>query len=224
MPHLLIIAQERRTLSGLRDELIRNGFSCSITLYNGELTKQIIGHPPDLLMVELNGRMPDSETGQMIKKIKQSTSLPLIVIVPREEISNMRSIQEADDFISDPYNFGELVVRMNRLLNRDRRIRSSDLITSDSLVIDLTRCEVTINENIIELTFKEYELLRLMAVNRGRVFTRETLLNRIWGYDYYGGARTVDTHIRRLRSKTENAQNSFIETVRNVGYRFKKDD
>ena len=74
---------------------------------------------------------------------------------------------------------------------------------------------------MIELTFKEYELLKFLASHQGRVYTREALLNKVWGYDYYGGDRTVDVHIRRLRSKIEDAKHTFIETVRNIGYRFK---
>ena len=79
------------------------------------------------------------------------------------------------------------------------------------------------DNRIIDLTFKEYELLKLMATNRGRVFTRDNLLDKIWGYDYFGGDRTVDVHIRRLRSKIEDANHSYIETVRNIGYKFIKD-
>jgi two-component system alkaline phosphatase synthesis response regulator PhoP len=74
---------------------------------------------------------------------------------------------------------------------------------------------------VVEFTFREYELLRFLAANEGRVFTRDTLLDRVWGYDYYGGDRTVDVHIRRLRSKIEDAGHTFIETVRNIGYRFR---
>jgi DNA-binding response OmpR family regulator len=81
---------------------------------------------------------------------------------------------------------------------------------------------VTVNGALVELTFKEYELLKLLAANRGRVFTREALLDKLWGYDYFGGDRTVDVHIRRLRSKIEDAEHTYIETVRNIGYRFKK--
>jgi two-component system alkaline phosphatase synthesis response regulator PhoP len=81
---------------------------------------------------------------------------------------------------------------------------------------------VTVEWRIVELTFKEYELLKLLASNKGRVYTREILLDKIWGYDYYGGDRTVDVHIRRLRSKIEDSNHNFIETVRNIGYRFKK--
>ena len=95
------------------------------------------------------------------------------------------------------------------------------MIKCGGLIIDLARCEVTVSGVTVELTFKEYELLKFLASNKGRVFTREALLNKVWGYDYYGGDRTVDVHIRRLRSKIEVSDYSFIETVRNIGYRFK---
>ena len=88
-------------------------------------------------------------------------------------------------------------------------------------MIDQTRYEVTVSGHRVLLTFKEYELLRLLAQNPGRVFSREELLSRVWGYEYFGGTRTVDVHVRRLRSKVQDANHTFIETVWNVGYRFK---
>ena len=94
------------------------------------------------------------------------------------------------------------------------------MISLGDLVINQSRYEVTISDIRIMLTFKEYELLRLFASSPGTVFTREQLLSKIWGYDYFGGTRTVDVHIRRLRSKIEDANHTFIETVWNVGYRF----
>jgi two-component system alkaline phosphatase synthesis response regulator PhoP len=94
------------------------------------------------------------------------------------------------------------------------------LIKCGDLVIDIAKYEVSIGGKLLALTFKEYELLKFLAKNRGRVFTRETLLNEVWGYDYYGGDRTVDVHIRRLRSKIEDSTHTFIETVRNIGYKF----
>jgi two-component system alkaline phosphatase synthesis response regulator PhoP len=87
--------------------------------------------------------------------------------------------------------------------------------------MDLANYTVHVSGRPVELTYKEYELLRYLAQNQGRVVTRETLLSRVWGYDFYGGARTVDVHIRRLRSKIEDRHNTFVETVRNVGYRFR---
>jgi DNA-binding response OmpR family regulator len=123
-----------------------------------------------------------------------------------------------DDFLVSPYDTSELVIRINRLL-ASRQPEFTEPIEGKGLVIDPDTCEVTIEGNRVELTFKEYELLKLLASNKGRVFTREALLNKIWGFDYYGGDRTVDVHIRRLRSKIELTQ-PYIETVRNIGYRF----
>ena len=136
-------------------------------------------------------------------------------------ILGAKALLNIDDFMISPYDARELVLRVKRLLSRDRNIDSGELIKCDGLLIDLAKCEVTLEGRIVELTFKEYELLRFLASNRGRVYTREALLNMVWGYDYYGGDRTVDVHVRRLRSKIEDAKHTFIETVRNIGYRFK---
>lgn len=97
---------------------------------------------------------------------------------------------------------------------------SENLIKTGDLVIDVNKYEVLLNGNKVGLTFKEYELLKFLSSNRGRVYSRDQLLDKIWGYDYYGGTRTVDVHIRRLRSKIEDKKHVFIETVRNIGYKF----
>ncbi|MEE8419475.1 MAG: response regulator transcription factor, partial [Dehalococcoidales bacterium] len=122
-----------------------------------------------------------------------------------------------------PFDITELALRINQILHRTLSADGSEVIRSGPMVIDMISCDVTIYGKRVELTFREYELLRFLAGNKGRVFSREELLNRVWGYDYFGGDRTVDTHIRRLRSKTDDPNNSFIETVRNIGYRFKRD-
>jgi two-component system alkaline phosphatase synthesis response regulator PhoP len=114
-----------------------------------------------------------------------------------------------------------LVLRIKRLLNkRNGNQDDGELIRFDGLIIDLAKCEVTVDSRVVALTFREYELLKFLASNKGRVYTRDALLNKVWGYDYYGGDRTVDVHIRRLRSKIDDAKHTFIETVRNIGYRF----
>ena len=126
----------------------------------------------------------------------------------------------ADDFIVRPYDERELVARARRLIQKNNR--EDEILRRGDLAIDLANCEVRVEGKIVELTFKEYELLKFLAQDQGRVFSRETLLNKVWGYDYFGGDRTVDVHVRRLRSKIEISGQTFIETVRNIGYRFKK--
>ena len=126
------------------------------------------------------------------------------------------------DFVIEPCETEEITLRVEKALKETYAVESKDLIRIGNLVIDLARREVSLDGKILSLTFTEYELLIFLAANSGRVFTREALLNKIWGYDYYGGDRTVDVHIRRLRAKIEWGKHPFIETVRGTGYRFKK--
>ena len=120
-----------------------------------------------------------------------------------------------------PPKKGELVARLSRATNHGGEQSQDGILQAGNLRIDVRRYEVFNQGLRLLLTFKEYQLLCLLASNPGHVFTRENLLSQIWGYDYYGGARTVDVHIRRLRSKIEERGQAYIETVRNVGYRFR---
>ena len=143
----------------------------------------------------------------------------LIVLVPEEQLDRISVDLGVDDFIMLPAGAAELARRIERALWRRHGIDSENFVRCGALTIDLSNYRVTVDDDPLVLTFKEYELLRFLAMNAGRVFTREQLLNRVWGYDYFGGARTVDVHIRRIRAKVEIRGHSFIETVRNVGYR-----
>ena len=126
----------------------------------------------------------------------------------------------ADDVIVVPWRLGELWLRIARLLDRKGPPPEAQLISAGDLVIDPERYDVYVGNKAVLLTFKEYELLKLLASNPGRVYSREALLEQVWGYQYFGGTRTVDVHVRRLRSKIEDATHTFIDTVWNVGYRF----
>ena len=126
----------------------------------------------------------------------------------------------ADDFAILPLAADELKLRLRRAIFRKTGADSANVLRSEDLVVDLANYKVFVADQPVSLTFKEFELLRFLMTNRGKVFTREALLNRVWGYEYFGGARTVDVHIRRLRAKIETGPTVFIETVRNVGYRF----
>jgi len=134
----------------------------------------------------------------------------------------MERINGINDFAIAPIRSNELMLRIFLGVRKSSSNGNLDVITAGDLIINQTKYEVTISKNRIMLTFKEYELLRLLATAPGVVFTREQLLSKIWGYDYFGGTRTVDVHIRRLRSKIEDVNHKFIETVWNVGYRFQR--
>jgi len=217
MRHALIISRDAETKAEIRRNLAGPGLSCTCVSGNNGVREAIASARPDVLLFELGE--PQPEMPETIRKIKQDTGLPVIALVP-EELLESTDYSGADDFIAFPYDATELAIRINRLVRKSSYKEGGEEIRCDGLTIDLATCEVTVNGAPVELTFKEYELLKLLAGNRGRVFTREALLDRIWGYDYFGGDRTVDVHIRRLRSKIEDADHIYIETVRNIGYRF----
>ena len=222
MTNLLIISQEKEARAELCESLVQEGLECSITSYTNGVRAAVTEQPPDIILFEVTAKWPDKETNSLIKGMKRERNLPAIALISGEMFDGVTSDIEFDDFLASPYNSGELVLRINRLLHKRRKTESDEIIEFDGLLIDLATCEVTVDDRVVELTFKEYELLKLMAGNRGRVFTRDALLDKIWGYDYFGGDRTVDVHIRRLRSKIEEFGHTFIETVRNIGYRFRK--
>ena len=218
---LLMIAQETEALAELRSEITQKGFACALVPHGNGLAEEITTHRPDLVLVEIDVNLTNTEIQNLVQRLKEERHLPIIALLPGETLGNLNGHLDIDDFITSPYDGWELVLRAKRLLSKARNIDGGELIKCDGLSIDLAKCEVTLEGRVVELTFKEYELLKFLASHRGRVYTREALLNRVWGYDYYGGDRTVDVHVRRLRSKIEDAKHTFIETVRNIGYRFR---
>jgi DNA-binding response OmpR family regulator len=177
--------------------------------------------PPDAVVVDFTTAGEDPLT-QRYAEIADGEESPLVVaVLTRDHLESLQPAKAPDDFILTGASSEELCARVRQALYRRHGVDSRNVLKYGDLVMDLANYTVHIAGRPVELTFKEYELLRFLATNRGRVYTRETLLNKVWGYDFYGGARTVDVHIRRLRAKIEDRHTPFIETVRNVGYRFK---
>lgn len=197
--------------------LLQRGFSCSIVSGEGDdIIDRVYEQRPDIVLVS-GEKLP-----WMSRLIKEQKPLPVVGLVNTRTVPGSINDDSINDFSLEPYNIQELEMRIKRLLNISAT-DSSEVITTGDLKIDQAKCEVSIGNKLVSLTFKEYELLRFLVINKGRVFTREILLDKVWGFDYFGGDRTVDVHIRRLRSKIEDAEHSFIETVRSIGYRFKED-
>jgi two-component system alkaline phosphatase synthesis response regulator PhoP len=220
---LLVLDRESQAQAELCADLTRDGVACKIVASDKDLAAEMARQSPDAVLVAINDRLPDSGIWQSIRSLKPDKNLPVIALVPREILLDINGDFDADDFVVTPCDSIELVLRINRLLHKNSMVDNAEQIKRVGLEVDISRCEVSVDGRIVELTFKEYELLKLLAGNKGRVYTREVLLDKIWGYDYYGGDRTVDVHVRRLRSKIEDPKHSYIETVRNMGYRFKKD-
>jgi two-component system alkaline phosphatase synthesis response regulator PhoP len=222
MLRLLIIAQESEELAELSARITGGDFTCSRVPYGDEIEEDIIAYRPDLVLVEIGDSLPLAGIKEIVQRIKKARRLPVMALFPAAMLPDLSGQLAVDDFVTSPYNPREIVLRASRLIHVARNGTSGERLECEGLVIDLARCEVSLEGRIVDLTFKEYELLKLLAANSGRVYSREALLDQVWGYDYYGGDRTVDVHVRRLRSKIEDATHTFIETVRNVGYRFKK--
>ena len=219
MSSILVIAEENEVAIELRSSLTDSGFTCYPACGREEAIELVAEQVPDLVLVEVAS---DSRMQELYRQVKREKHPPIIALVHRELLDEVDGhLEGVDDFVVQPYNLRELELRIKRLLHEAINTASDELIRCGDLVINLARYEVFLAGKQVELTFREYGLLKFLVDNRGRVYTREALLNKVWGYDYYGGDRTVDVHVRRLRSKIEDAKHNFIETVRNIGYRFR---
>lgn len=177
---------------------------------------------PLLALIE-SVSLPRAELARCLSRCSE-LKVPVIALVEEDRVSDLDPTLGLNDFILFPIRSEEMVARARRVLNKIGKLGGDEVIRTGDIQINPASYEVAVKGQRVNLRFKEYELLLLMATNPGRVFSRETLLERIWGYDYLGGTRTVDVHIRRLRSKIEDADHQFIETVWMVGYRFKAPD
>jgi two-component system alkaline phosphatase synthesis response regulator PhoP len=174
---------------------------------------------PALVIVDTGIGMTSGGLAAILRDEAIQDAASVMVLAPSSQLSILGPNVRADDFAVTPVNEEELRVRMSRLIWAQTGAEDGTVIRHGTLLIDLERYKVTVDGEVVDLTYKEYELLRFLASNPGKPFTREALLNQVWGYDYYGGSRTVDVHVRRIRSKIEQRE-QFIDTVRNVGYRF----
>ena len=174
---------------------------------------------PDAVLLDM-----DSVGYSRVREIAhrcQELGLPELAVVSADRLDQYDSTLNHHEFVLRPFRAGELSARLKQAIFKLRGTIDSKGIRVGELTIDPERYEVSLAGRRVILTYKEYQLLVLLASNPGRVYTRDALLRQVWGYDYFGGTRTVDVHVRRLRSKIENGGHSFIETVWNVGYRFK---
>jgi DNA-binding response OmpR family regulator len=176
---------------------------------------------PDLVCVWTGDDAPGALSFcQVVRKDESIKGVPVLVLARMEHLRELFLREDTfDDFLVVPHQLAELDARVRHLLWRARQVEQSDVLAFGPLVINLATYQVQVDAEPIDLTYMEYELLKFLATHRGRVFTRQALLSRVWGYDYFGGSRTVDVHVRRLRAKLGDHAN-VIQTVRNVGYKF----
>jgi len=176
---------------------------------------------PDIILLDFLSLKAEQSEWEIPEDVLLDKNPLVMGLLPADDYEDIALKPGLDDFIRWPGSVNELKVRLARLAEK-WGMGEPGIIKAGDLIIDTLGCEVTLAGQLLELTFREFELLKFLAQNRGRVFSREALLNKVWGYDYYGGDRTVDVHITRLRGKIEDSTHTFVETVRNIGYRFKR--
>lgn len=218
MVSVLMVAKKRDSTRDLMLGLLEGGFVCATTSAPEGVVHLLGEGSPDLVLVDMSGCSVDSPTWCLPQKIKEETHLPVIALICEELLGRIASVPGIDDFVVEPWHVAEVVSRARRML--EPTDQGKDLLTRGDLTIDLAKRHVVLRGKLVPLTFREYQLLTFMAKNEGQAFTRDTLLNKVWGYDYFGGDRTVDVHIWRIRSKIDDADRTLIQTVRNVGYAF----
>ena len=223
---VLIVDDEEHIVELLQFNLVNASYKV-ITANNGlDALKKVKENKPDLLLLDLMlPGMDGLDVCKEIKRDKETSKTSIIMLTAKsEELDKILGLElGADDYITKPFSIRELLARVKAVLRRS----SSDEISEEiyeigRLKVDFERHEVLINNEKVELTLKEFELLEILIKNKGKILRRETLLDKVWGYEYIGETRTVDVHIRYLRKKVEDDDKNpkFIETIRGVGYRF----
>lgn len=226
-PTLVLVVEDERDLRlNLEDILQFNGFE-AIAAENGlEGYKRAVEFEPDIIISDV--RMPEMDGLELLKKLQDNPitrTIPFVFLTAKVESEDIRTGMAlgADDYITKPFSVRELMARIKAVLRRSAsEAEESTVYSFSDIVIDYDKHQVKKNNQKVELTLKEYELLDILVKNRGKVMKRDVLLDKIWGYEYVGETRTVDVHIRHLRQKLEDDDKNpiYIETVRGIGYRF----
>ena len=224
MYKVLIADDNKQIVSILSEYCKKNNFTVS-TVFDGEAAlKEIEENEFDIILLDV--MMPKKDGFDVCRQVRTFSNVPIIMITARgEDYEKIMGLEiGADDYIVKPFSPGEIIARINAILRRitPKNDESTKIFIYDNLEIDLNNFTVKINDEIISLTKKEIEILWTLATNQNKVFTRENLLDLIWGFDYFGESRTVDTHIKRLRAKLDNYKHEKwnIKTIWGVGYKF----
>ena len=232
MNKILVVDDEAHILELLTFNLEKEGYQVVGATDGEEALIKLGEFKPDLVILDV--MLPGIDGLRICKTITQNPQtkdLPIIMLTAKsEELDKVLGLDMgADDYMTKPFSTRELLARVRARLRRkvepanyDKKDKS--IITRENIKMDIERFQVTVDDRDVDLTPKEFELLQLLISNPGKVFTRDNLLEKVWGYEYAGDSRTVDVHIRHLRQKieAEPSQPRFLETVRGVGYRFKE--
>lgn len=226
MQHRILVVDDEENVRRLIEYTLQKENFLVTSAADGKTALQLFENGCDFVILDV--MLPDLDGFEILKRIRQKSRVPVLMLTARaEEIDRIVGLElGADDYLVKPFSPRELTARVKAILrrtNEDTTSLESNILIDDLEIKPGTRSVKYANKEIL-LTFKEYELLLLLAKNLNRVFTRAELLERVWGYDYYGDTRTIDVHIRHLREKIElDATNPrYVKTIRGVGYKFSR--
>lgn len=223
---ILVVDDEKPIVEILKVNLVKSGYRV-ICAYDGEeAVKKARSEEPDLILLDV--MLPKQDGFTVCKKIRETSSVPIIMLTAREEeVDKILGLElGADDYMTKPFSLRELMARVKANLRRTQLKASEDsennVMVFGDLSIDTDKYEVRKRGKVIDVTYREFELLKFLANKRGKIFSRENLLNKVWDYEFIGDERTVDVTIRRLREKIEDNPSvpTYIMTKRGVGYYF----
>lgn len=224
---ILVVDDEKPISDIIKFNLVKEGFQVDVAFDGEEALKKVYQFQPDLILLDL--MLPKLDGFQVCRKVRETFNMPILMLTAKEEeVDKVLGLElGADDYITKPFGMRELIARVKANLRRievDKKNSQGSSIMSGTLAIDLEKYEVRKGEDIIDLTLREFELLKFLATQENQVFTREQLLKDVWGYEYYGDIRTVDVTVRRLREKVEDDSSNpkYILTKRGVGYYFRR--
>lgn len=214
---ILVVDDESRMRKLIRDFLTKSGYEV-LEAENGEEAVDIFLEEKDIALIILDVMMPKMDGWETCREIRKNSKVPIIMLTAKSsEEDELRGFDlGVDEYISKPFSPKILVARVEAVLRRSNA-GSDEILTVGDIVIDKSAHRVTVEGREVELSYKEFELLTYFAENRGIALSREKILNNVWNYDYFGDARTIDTHVKKLRSKLGDKE--YIQTVWGLGYK-----
>ncbi len=217
---VLVVDDESRMRKLVRDFLAKKGFEV-LEAGNGEEAMDLFYEEKDIALIILDVMMPKMDGWETCREIRKNSKVPIIMLTARsDEKDELLGFElGVDEYITKPFSPKILVARVEAILRRSHALDTENILTAGGIVIDKSAHQVTIDGELIDLSFKEFELLTYFMNNQGVALSRERILNNVWNYDYFGDARTIDTHVKKLRSKLKD-KGDLIVTVWGLGYKF----
>lgn len=224
---ILVVDDERNIVELLKFNLEKEGYDVLAAFDGIDAVKLAREEKPDLIILDI--MLPGQGGLEVCRQLRKETKTPIIMATAKgEEIDKILGLElGADDYVTKPFSPRELLARVKAILRRTSvRPEDQNEIVIKDVNINLVKHEVKVRGELVDLKPKEFELLKLLITNTGKVFTRDFLLEQLWGYDYLGDTRTVDVHVRRIRQKVEEdpASPRFLKTVHGIGYKFQFDE